>query len=414
MVSSEQSGFSNYVNNYISINDNDIICLEKKNGTVVYNKHHNYKMHKITNEFGAFSPDPYAHWTIREINEQYDAALKAINMGSRLLNNCETKLGGFEMHAKELIEIDNLIILGCGTSYHSSLYSSHIFKEIAGFNTVSVHDGANFSTYDIPKSGKTALIFVSQSGETKDLYRCISIGKDKDLLMIGVINVVDSQIAREVHCGVYLNAGREVAVASTKAFTSQCIVLHLIAIWFSQNKNGNNNIHKRSKIIEDLRRLPIDIKSTIDLSIEKAKNVAKTIYENNSLFILGKDKAEAIAKEGALKIKEITCIHAEGYSCAALKHGPLSLVGPNVPTIMINIAGNNFLQNQAIGDELVARDCDVYVISDEKPTNKYKDHFLIPSNQTFADLLSVIPLQLLAYEIALLKNLYPFRLEFGK
>ena len=405
MVASEQSGFSNYVNNYICLNDHDIICLEKKNGIVIYNKQHDYLVRKVTNEPGNTTPTPYPHWTLKEINDQYDASLKAINLGSRIFNNEEVKLGGLDLCSDELVNIDNLILLGCGTSYFSALYISYLFKEISGFNTVQVFDGAKFNSNDIPSIGKTALLFISQSGETKDLFPCISIAKDKDLLMIGVINAIDSVIAREVHCGVYLNAGKEVGVASTKSFTSQCIVLHLIAIWFAQKRLLNK--HKRIKIIEDLRRLPIDIKSTINLSLEKSKRIAKSLYKLNSLLILGKGNAEAIAQEGALKIKELTCLHAEGYSCSALKHGPLSLVGIDVPVIMVNNNGIDFLANQAIRDEITSRDAHVYGISDTPLDDKYIETFLIPTNQTFANLLSIIPMQLLAYEISLLKSLNP-------
>lgn len=407
MVSSEQSGFANYVNNYICLNDNDIICLEKRSGKVKYNKKHTYEVRKVTADLGNNTPDPYPHWTIKEINDQYDASLKAINMGSRILNtnNGETKLGGLEQHIDELLEVEHLILIGCGTSYNSGLFTSNIFKEISGFNTVQVYDGANFSIYDIPQKGKTSIILISQSGETKDLFKCVTIAKENDILLIGVINVVDSLIAREVDCGVYLNAGREVAVASTKSFTSQCIVLYMIAVWFAQKRNINKQ--RRIKIIEDLRRLPVDIQSALELATEKSAKIASALYQVSSLFVLGKDRGEAIGLEGALKIKELTEIHAEGYSCSALKHGPLSLVGPNVPTLMVNTSGQYYLQNQAIRDELTSRDSKVYIITDIKPDNGYEDYILIPSNSTFKELLAIIPIQLLAYEMTLLRGKNP-------
>ena len=155
-------------------------------------------------------------------------------------------------------------MLGCGTSYFAGLLGVNYLKDLCSFNTVQIFDGAEFTNKDIPKIGKTALILLSQSGETKDLHRCIKIGKDHDLFLIGVINVVDSMISRETNCGCYLNAGREVGVASTKSFTSQCIVLSLISIWFSQIQNINKL--KRNNYIKCLRKLSSDIKKSIEIS----------------------------------------------------------------------------------------------------------------------------------------------------
>ena len=141
------------------------------------------------------------------------------------------------------------------------MYCVNTFKSICNFNTVQIIDGSNFSIIDIPKKGITGIIFISQSGETKDLHRCLELCKENDIITIGVINVVDSLIAREVLCGVYLNAGKEVAVASTKAFTCQAIVLNLIAIWFSQNKSINKT--KRLNIISSIRILPYNISNIL-------------------------------------------------------------------------------------------------------------------------------------------------------
>jgi glucosamine--fructose-6-phosphate aminotransferase (isomerizing) len=405
MVASEQSGFYKYVNNYICLNDHDIVVLEKKDNKIIFHKKNNYTIRKITSDLGNKTPDPYPHWTIKEIYEQYDASLRAMGMGSRISNDKEVKLGGLDDHIDDLKRINNLILLGCGTSYHAGLYTSNTFKEISGFGTVQIFDGAEFTKYDIPKSGKTALIFISQSGETKDLYRCIEIGRDNNLLMIGVVNVVDSLIAREVTCGVYLNAGREVAVASTKAFTTQVIVLSLIAVWFAQIRNINDN--KRETIIKWLRRLPLDIKTTIDNCIETTKEVAKKLVNNNSLFIIGKGKCDPIGKEGALKIKEIGYVHAESYSSSALKHGPLSLLGKNTPVIMIVPNDEHYGKNIGVADEIKSRDSQIFGISDTDMTNIFNINIRIPKNDYYSSLLANIPLQLIAYELAVLKGTNP-------
>lgn len=405
MVASEQSGFGNYVSNYICLNDHDIVVLEKKDGQVIFNKQHKYAVRKVTTDLGSQTPAPYNHWTIKEINDQSDSVLRAMGMGARIQNDKFVKLGGLSQYENQLRNIDNLILLGCGTSFHAGLFSSHILKEISGFSTVQVFDGAEFTKYDIPKLGKTALILISQSGETKDLFKCVEIGKENDLLMVGVINVVDSLIAREVNCGIYLNAGREVAVASTKAFTTQVVVLYMMAVWFAQIRKINEN--KRTQIITDLRRLPIDIKTTIDTCDELGNETARYFKSIDNLFLIGKGQTEAIAKEGSLKIKEISYVHSEAYSSSALKHGPLSLICPEIPVIIINPNDQNFLKNQGVCEEIKSRDTPVIGISDIELDNSYKIKFIVPKNKTFRDLLCVIPLQLIAYKLSVLKGYNP-------
>jgi glucosamine--fructose-6-phosphate aminotransferase (isomerizing) len=404
IISSEQAGFCNYVNNYICLNDNDIVVLEQTNDTVIFNKKNYYNIREVTVGTIEKSPSPFPHWTIKEIHEQSDAVLRTLNYGSRLVED-KVRLGGFNRNEKDLRHIDNLILLGCGTSYNAGLYTSNVFKRISGFNSVQTFDGAEFSEFDIPKTNKTATIFISQSGETRDLIRCIDICKKHDLIMIGVINVVDSFIAREVHCGVYLNAGREVAVASTKAFTTQVTALYMIAVWFAQIRNINE--HLRKVIINDIRRLPLDIKQVIGLNQQEIKQIANFLVDKNSMFILGKGTSEAIAKEGALKIKEIGYIHAEAYSSSALKHGPFSLLGPNTPVIIVTLDDDNILKNEAVCEEIVARDSLVIAITNTEISPKYNIKLNVPKNKTFSELLSVIPMQLIAYELALSKNTNP-------
>jgi glucosamine--fructose-6-phosphate aminotransferase (isomerizing) len=405
MVVSEQSGFCNYVNNYICLNDHDLVILTKEDGKVTFEKKDEYHMKEVIKGDYKFTPEPYPHWTIKEINEQYDASLRTMGMGGRILDEKEVKLGGLESHTDYLKYIDHLILLGCGTSYNAGLYCVNIFKSLSGFDTVQIFDGAEFSRYDIPKRGKTGILMLSQSGETRDLIRCISIAKEHNLFMIGVINVVDSYIAREVQCGVYLNAGREVAVASTKAFTSQVIVLHLIAIWFAQIR-GLNEI-KRYDIIDSIRRLPLDIKSTITTCHDKCKDIAKYLYDKNSLFVLGKGNCEAVAKESSLKIKEIGYIHAEGYNSSALKHGPYSLCIKGTPIIVIAPNDKYFSKNNNIIEEIHARDGYIIGISDTIVSDKCTVKIKIPKNYIFAGLLGTIPSQLIAYELALLKGHNP-------
>ncbi len=221
--------------------------------------------------------------------------------------------------------------------------------------------------------------------------------------MIGVINVVDSMIAREANCGCYLNAGREVGVASTKSFTNQVILLSMMAVWFSQIHNKNSN--KRKDYINCLRKLPYDIKKSIDIS-NKNKDMMVNLLNKSSLFVLGKGKSESIAREGALKIKEITYIHAEGYSGSALKHGPFALLDENLPVILIAPNNEHYAKMNNAYEEIKSRYAPVLFITDDSNCS-YNNKVVIPENKIYSDLLSVIPLQIAAYYISIERGLNP-------
>ena len=284
----------------------------------------------------------------------------------------------------------------------------HFFKELCNFNTAQIFDGAEFNINDVPKKGKTALILLSQSGETKDLHRCIEIAKKNDLFTIGVVNVVDSLIAREVDCGCYLNAGKEVAVASTKSFTSQVILLSMISIWFSQN----HYIHRDRRIeyIKDLHHLDVCIS---ELFSDLEKNIHSSVlhlFEYTSCFVLGKGENEAIAREASLKIKEISYIHSESYSTSSLKHGPFALLCDGFPVILIMPNDQYFDKNLNAYHEIKSRNANVLVVTNKnKNINISHGENIIytPFNKTYNSLLSIIPLQLLAYKLSVKKGINP-------
>ncbi len=405
MVASEQSAFYRYVNNYICLDESDIVVLKKVSGKVIFKPKNSYAVRRVSTELSiSLSPDPYPHWMLKEIYEQSESSIRAMGMGSRLLEDKAVRLGGLSQKESELRDVNHLLLLGCGTSYHAGLYTLPLFRSLSGFDTVSVFDGGEFTKYDLPQSGKTALVLISQSGETKDLHRSLELAKEYNLPTIGVVNVVDSLIAREVSCGVYLNAGKEMAVASTKAFTSQVIVLTLMAVWFAQIR-GRHDI-RRYDIIRDLRKLPLDIARTLEMTSHPTKELAKELTSARSLFVLGRGPCEAIAKEGALKIKEVTYIHAEGYSSSSLKHGPYGVLDETVPVIIINPHDEYFSRNCSTTEEIISRHAKVIGISDQRLP---RCHFeiLLPRNPTFQGLLAVIPLQLLAYYVSILKGYNP-------
>jgi len=401
IVTSEQSGFCGLMNDYIVLQNNDICLIEKIENKIAVITNESYDLKKTTASQFISSPYPYPHWTLREINEQIDSSLRAISLGGRLLSNNEVKLGGLDENKVELMEINHLVLLGCGTSYFSGLMAIHFFKELGNFHSVQILDGADFNENDIPKNGKTALVLISQSGETKDLHRCIQIGKQHDLFLIGLVNVVDSLIAREVHCGCYLNAGREVAVASTKAYSSQVILLSMMAVWFAQQRDLYPL--KRTQYVKDIRNLHYDIQYTLEKNT--FSDDLLNIVNKPSCFLLGKGKGESVAKEGALKIKEISYIHAEGYSTSSLKHGPFALLEKDFPVILLAPHNEHYSKSENAFEEIKSRHASIVWI-----TNKESDKqncLYVANNETFLDLLMVIPLQLMAYHLSVKKELNP-------
>lgn len=403
MATSEQSGFHGMVNNYFVLESNDICKIRIKNDTITVRTEKKYKTKNILQNNFKLTPEPYPHWTLSEIHEQIESVKRAISFGGRLMNTDQVRLGGLDDNIEILRRIDNLILLGCGTSYFAGMIGLKFLKDLTDLNTVSLYDGAEFTAQDIPKMGNTAVILLSQSGETLDLHRCIAISREHDLFLIGVVNVVDSLIAREVDCGCYLNAGREVGVASTKAFTSQVVILSMISIWFAQMKKINK--HKRRKYIDCLRQLPKHFEETISTS-KKLKDLYISFFNSDHLFILGKNKSEAIAKEGSLKIKEISYIHAEGYSGSSLKHGPFALLCKDFPVVLVMPKNKDFDKMKNAYQEIKSRDAKILCITDD---NKFESihKITIVHNEIFSDLLSIIPIQFAAYFLSVHKGYNP-------
>jgi glucosamine--fructose-6-phosphate aminotransferase (isomerizing) len=408
IITSEQSGFCNMMNTYITLNNDDIcvVSINTENKLVVDTKHQ-YVKKNVTLCNNDLTPEPYCHWTIKEIYEQEISSLNSFNRGGRIKNDYEVKLGGFEENIDALKKIDNIIILGCGTSYNAGLYGIHFFKTLCNFNTVQVFDGADFSLLDVPKHGNTALVLISQSGETRDLHSCIEIAKNNNLFTIGIINVVDSLIAREVDCGIYCNAGREMGVASTKAFTNQVVCLSLIAIWFSQTA-GINEL-KRKFILKDLKNLSNDIKNTLINVENNVIQIAEVLKDYDNLFLLGKGTDECVAKEGSLKIKEIAYIHSEGYSATALKHGPFALLDKKFPVILLNCVEEHTAKIYNCFEEVCARNSPVFVITNNKDIslNHACKILQVRYNKSYASLLGVIPLQLISYYTSVKRGINP-------
>ena len=398
---SEVSGFIGQIYNYICLENNDIITINKSG----YTSNTTYVTKKINIQTEETSPSPFPHWTIKEINEQPKSIMAAINNGARILEN-NIVLGGLTSmidiyHGSNL---EHLIVLGCGTSYHASMLAKYYFtdKTRAIFNTIQSFDASEFTKSDIPKTGKVLCIVCSQSGETRDLIKCIEICKDVCILF-GIINVVDSVIAQSVDCGVYMNAGREMAVPSTKSFTSTLIILSLIGMWFKEK-------HINIPVINCLRIVPHTIETLLQNNVFKEKCTAIADFINaekiRSIFILGRAKMYPIAKEGALKIKEITYIHAEGYAAGSLKHGPFALLDNKTITfLLIDEKNREYLTSTYY--EIMARETNCYIITDCEIGIDTSRILRLPNLKHYQEIIFTVALQYLAYVLSISRGINP-------
>lgn len=399
VATSESAGLVNHFNHYMNVEANTLICISKQG--IDYENLEKIKLNKTDFEL---SSKPYDTWTLKEIMEQPDSLLRSINNGGRIFKN-EIKLGGIEFLQPIIHEVTNIILIGCGTSYNACMCAKYYFQNYSGTD-VSYFDGAEFTDSDIPFLGNSIILLCSQSGETKDLHRCINIARNCQVVTVGIINVIDSIIAREVDCGIYLNARREVAVASTKSFTSMLVVLLLLSLWISQ-KVGSKKI-QYNVIIDGIRALSFQSKKILNTICFKDSVLNK--LNKPSLFLLGKKKMEAIAKEGALKIKEMAYIHAEGCNASSLKHGPFALLEKGFPVILL-IDRENKDKMLNVYQELKSRDSYIFILSNLTSINIYQDEqtdiFVVDTNVYCQEILFTIVLQVLAYNLALLKNINP-------
>lgn len=410
-VASEASAFSQHTKEFIALENGEMAVITPSGHSLETSR-----IELAPSETIQLTPAPHPHWTLKEILEQPASISRSLNYGGRIVDDSMVKLGGLEERITQLSEVRHLIIAACGTSYHAGMYGAQLMRYLDSFSTVQVVDAAELSREYIPK-GEAGFLAISQSGETKDVARALSIAEELDVPCFSVVNQVRSMLARQTGCGVYLNAGREVAVASTKAFTCQVTVLALIAVWFAQLQHrARADSQRRRNVIEALHRLPTNIGMTINKVRTQMRNLAESLVSQNvqRCFILGKGYGESIAREGSLKIKEISYIHAEGYPGGALKHGPFALIEPGIPVILIILDDQHGRHMKTAAHEVKTRGARTIIITDCNLSEREKhelgpDVVSIPSNGPLTALLSVIPLQLLAYELAIAKKIDPDR-----
>lgn len=401
-VASEPSAFSNHTREFIALRNGELAHITLTDTTLDTSR-----IEFAPEETIELSPAPFSHWTIKEIMEQPEALARVLNFGARIPTECEVKLGGLEQNKDALLGIHHLVIAACGTSLHAGLFGAHAMRNLRAFDTVQVIDASELTPQHFTKEG-AGLLVLSQSGETKDTHRAVILAQELGVPTFSVINAVGSLIARTTTCGVYLNAGHEHAVASTKAFSTQVVALELIAAWFSMNRE--TEVERRRSIINELRQLPTLVKIALKTH-EACKEVAKSLIDTEHCFVLGKGPSEAIAKEGALKIKEISYLHAEGYAGGALKHGPFALIEKDTPVILIILDDEHGQLMRTAAEEVRARGAQTIAITDNE---KFVDGvatrtICIPKNGSLTGLISNIPLQLIAYELAVLKGINPDR-----
>lgn len=405
-IASDASPIIEYTNSVIYLNDDDIAIISK-NGLNLKNIKNIQKtphIQKIDLKLDEIEKNGYDHYMLKEIYEQP----KAITDTYRGRLNYESKflrLGGLHNVFDKIVSADRIIIVACGTSWHAGLVGEYLFEEFTRIPTEVEYASEFRYRQPIIKKGDI-VIAISQSGETADTLAAIKIAKELGAIVIGVCNVVGASIPRETVAGVYTHAGPEIGVASTKAFTTQITVLTMMAMSVGL-ANGKLTKEEFDNLVEDLHKIP----NKIEEILSKAKEIeiiAKKIKDASNSLYLGRGYLFPVALEGALKLKEISYIHAEGYPAAEMKHGPIALIDEKMPVIVIATKDQSYEKILSNIEEVKARKGIIIAIVTEGDTaiKKIADHTIeVPySDFALAPLLTVVPLQLLSYYIAVMRG----------
>lgn len=314
-------------------------------------------------------------------------------------------MGGIKEYADKLKNIERIIIIACSTSWHAGLTGEYLIEEYARI-PVEVEYASEFRYRNPIITEKDIVIAISQSGETADTMAAIEIAKEKGATIFGICNVVGSSIPRITHAGVYTHAGPEIGVASTKAFTAQVTVLTLLAFYIAQQK-GTLTVSKLTSLLTELDSIPDKIQTVLATN-NLIKNIAAKIKDSRNCLFLGRGSGFPVALEGALKLKEISYIHAEGYPAAEMKHGPIALIDKEMPVVVIATKNSSYEKVTSNIQEVKARKGIVIAIvtTGDKEIEKMVDYCIeIPdADEAFLPLLAIIPLQLLAYHVAVMRG----------
>ncbi len=354
-------------------------------------------------DFGEADRGDYDHYMLKEIYEQPEALENA--MRGRLSDaDASAHFGGLNLTPRQLRRADRLILTACGTSYHAALVGEYLIEEFARM-PVEVEYASEFRYRNPPVDRNTIVVAITQSGETADTLAALRESKRMGHPTLAICNVVGSSIAREADGGVYLHAGPEIGVASTKAFTSQVMVLTMLALYLGRTRNMSSVAGDR--VIAELRALPDIVRRTLACHDDVRRVAEKYCHVNNFLY-LGRQYLYPVALEGALKLKEISYIHAEGYPAAEMKHGPIALVDEHTPSVFLSPRGAVFDKVMSNLEEIKARGGPVIAIAcegDEEVEARADDVIYVPRvTECLQPIVAVVPLQLLAYHVALLRG----------
>jgi glucosamine--fructose-6-phosphate aminotransferase (isomerizing) len=408
-IASDASPFIEYTSNAIYLEDEEmaIVRLHKplkirkiKDDSLV-----NPYVQELQMNLEQIEKGGYDHFMLKEIYEQPNV-IKDTYRGRLHANSGLIQMAGVEDNIEKFLNADRIVIIACGTSWHAGLVAEYVIEEFARI-PVEVEYASEFRYRNPIITSKDVIIAISQSGETADTLAAIKLAKEKGAFVFGVCNVVGSSISRETHAGAYTHAGPEIGVASTKAFTTQITVLTMIALRLAKAKGtmSNTDFHR---CLQELEVIPEKVAEALSSTNEIAKEIA-TIYKDapNCLY-LGRGYNFPVALEGALKLKEISYIHAEGYPAAEMKHGPIALIDEKMPVVVIASKQEHYDKVVSNIQEIKARSGKIIAIvtKGDVQVKGLADHVIeIPeTSDAFSPLLTTIPLQLLSYHIAVLRG----------
>ncbi|MHC4742358.1 MAG: glutamine--fructose-6-phosphate transaminase (isomerizing) [Planctomycetota bacterium] len=345
----------------------------------------------------------FQHHMLKEIFEQ--PKVLETCMGGRIdLANCKIKLGGIADHLRELTRTKRLIMTACGTAFHAGLVGEFIFEQLARIPTDTEY-ASEFRYRNPIIEDRTVVIAISQSGETADTLAAVEQAKERGATVLGIVNVVGSSIARATDAGIYLHVGPEIGVASTKAFTAQVTVLSMLAIELGRRRHISSC--QAEEYINELTEIPDKIQSILDQS-DIIRDIAAANIDRDNWLFLGRGFNYPVALEGALKLKEISYIHAEGLPAAEMKHGPIALIVDGMPAVFIATQGPQYDKIMGNIEEVRARGGRTIVVATQGDQNiqQHADHLIaVPkTSEIFQPLLTVLPLQLLAYHAAVIRG----------
>jgi glutamine---fructose-6-phosphate transaminase (isomerizing) len=403
-VASDTSAIIEYTQDVVYLEDNEVAVINDNNYKIINfnNKKIKKEISKLSTTIDQIEKQGFKHFMLKEIYQQSDCIKDAL-AGRIDFSKNEIVLGGLDFITNKFLKkLKRIVIVACGTSWHCALVSKFIFEKHLKIPT-EVDYASEFRYRDPVIDENTLVIVISQSGETADTLAALREAKKRNAKILGLVNVVGSTIAREAGCGIYTRAGPEIGVASTKAFTNQLVSMYLLTLFVGQ-KNNSISLKERKKIIKSLNSLPEYISKTINENIDVIKNISKNFKNAKNFLYLGRGINYPIALEGALKLKEISYIHAEGYPAAEMKHGPIALIDNKMPCVFIVNKCQNYDKVISNINEVKARGGIIISIATKGDFDirKISDYviFVEDIDSDFTPFINVIIMQLLAYYIS--------------